>query len=435
MRETCSQNEINYVFIGFVLSMLHWSLCLVYFACLLVFLNQGIYGCIKGLLILTARGILSTGVSASFNSIVSYEKFALIFIFSLYILMNTGKEWIPAAISSVKGMIMFFMVYCIFTAFFTSSYPLVSAFKAISYAIPCCAVITGVSCTDEEMDWMSYIYDLFTPIMLLSIALLPIPGRSRIVNASFQGAINHPNLYGIVASLYIGIALYTMIRRPEKSTTMRMILIVAVFYTLYLCESRTGMFSAVIILGIFMVTQRGPARNRLLLFFVLMIVAAVGMSFANPSRFGNISETITQFIYKREGAGLWDSRTELFNVSEIKYQANKMFGSGFCTPYVNGLKDYQFSFSLTYEAGNIWYAVLGDCGIMGAMIFWGYVLFMGVNTPKNRWILFLYPIILSMGEMAFFATNNIAIIYYVFFGICLSGENEFSQINEIEEGI
>lgn len=432
MRETCSKAEIQYVAIGFALSMIHWTLCFVYFALLLSFLNQGVIGCMKGLLIVTARGILSTGVSAAFNSLVSYEKFALIFIFSLYILFNSRGYWISSAVSNVKRIVTIFTIYNIMTAFFTSSYPTVAAFKSISYAIPFCAVITGVSCTNEEVDWIDYINDLLTPIIILSIVLLPIPSRSRIVNTDFQGAINHPNLFGIFASLYIGITLYNMSKHPERGGFIKTGLVAATFYMTYLSASRTGMFSAVVMLGIFVVTQSGKARNRMLGFLAICIVAMFVLSVVDSSSFGNISSSITDFIYKRETDDIWASRQDLMDVSKLKFQANQLMGSGFSVPYSPYIRSSEFSLSLTYEAGNIWWAVLGDCGIIGAILFWGYLAYIFVNTKREKWSLFFYPIVLSMGEMAFFATNNIAIIYFVFYGICLASDDNGSLEEDYE---
>lgn len=425
MRGICSKTEIQYVAIGFVLSMIHWTLCFMYFVWLLTFLNQGIIGCIKGLLIVTVRGILSTGVSAAFNSLVSYEKFALIFIFSLYILFNSRGYKISVAVSNVQKIVVIFAVYNIITAFFTSSYPTVATFKSISYAIPFCAILTGVSCTNKEVDWIDYINDLITPIIILSFVLLPVPIRSRIVNDDFQGAINHPNLFGIFASLYIGITLYNMSKNPKRDRLINTVLVASSFYMTYLSASRTGMFSAVIMLGIFMVTQKGKTRNRMLGCLVAGIFAVFVLSLVNPSVFGNIADDVTDFVYKRDTDDIWASREGLINVSQVKYQANQLFGSGFSVPYSPYIRSSEFSLSLTYEAGNIWWAVLGDCGIIGALIFWGYVVYIFMNTRRDRWILFFYPIILSMGEMAFFATNNIAIVYYILYGICLATDGDY----------
>ena len=75
-----SKQEITYVAIGFLLSMIHWVICIVYFAALLLFIRQGIIGCTKALLIITTRGILSTAVSSNLPSFVQAEKMILIFI-------------------------------------------------------------------------------------------------------------------------------------------------------------------------------------------------------------------------------------------------------------------------------------------------------------------------------------------------------------------
>lgn len=418
MRKTTSSQEILFVAIGFALSMMHWTLCAVFFAFLLLFLNQGIVGCIKGMLIMTTRGILSIAVSCSLNNIVQMEKWAIIFIFSFYILYVLKYHKEKVCTTNLRVYVTIFASYIILASFITSSYPVVSAFKIIAYAVPFCAVVSAVSITNQDINWLSYLQLLLTPIILLCALTIPFD-RFRIVNESFQGAINHPNLMGIFGAIYIGITLYNIAYGRQNIKFIFLILLVISFYMIYLSDSRTGMFSAIIMLAIYLVSLRRESKIKV---FALLFIVILFVDFyfsCNPEVLMEISEEVTRFVYKRDTDDILESRLGQLDASQLKYEAHPLIGAGFAVPYKEGITDYQFSLSLTYEAGNILIAVLGDCGIIGSILFWGYIFYILLHTKQRKWVLFFLPIVVSMGEMAFFATNNVAIYYYFLYGICL----------------
>lgn len=423
MSEVCSRKEIELVAVGFILSVIHWTLCLVYFACLLFFFYQGVKGCIKGLLILTTRGILSTAVSCSLTEIVQMEKFALIFIFSLYILKEQRRYRKTKQIFNIEFLVSLFAVYNIVASMLNSSYPVVAAFKVISYAIPFLAVLVGVSVTNKEIDWSDYLNYLLTPVILLSFVTVPFD-RFRIVNLDFQGAINHPNLFGIFGALYIGNLLYNMSQHKKRFYGVDILLIGISFLMVYLSASRTGMFSAVIMLLIFILTQVGESKVKTILGLIIVLCAVSVYFSMNQDAYAEVVDQITEFVYKRNTEDIFESRSGQIDASQEKYEAHQMLGSGFAVPYDEEVRDYKFSLSMTYEAGNLVYAVLGDCGMIGSMIFWGYMLYILVFTKIKKWVLFFLPIVISLGEMAFFSTNNIAIYYYLFYGICMGTDKE-----------
>ncbi len=373
----------------------------------------------KGLLILTTRGILSTAAGAALSGPVGMEKWALIFIFSLYMLFPKQPLKKNVIVSDVQILIFVFMIYNILTGIVTSSFPTVAAFKSISYAIPFCAIISVVSATCKDFDWINYLYKLLTPVMIASAVTIPF-GYFKIVNDSFQGVINHPNLFGIVGAIYIVTALYIMIDKPERTNWKVFLMIAIAFVMVYLSESRTGMFSAALSLIVYFVSVTSSMRIKIVAVLVGLIFIFAANSVTNPAAYNEFLGEVEQFIYKRETDNIMESREELMEASKEKYENNRMLGSGFAVPYYEGFIDYKLSLNLTYESGNLPTAVLGDCGWFGSVLFWGYLLYIFCHTKRKNLILFFLPIIVSFGEMAFFATNNVAIYYYLFYGICLS---------------
>ncbi len=419
MKVETTKREIEYVAIGFLLSMVHWGVCMVYFAALLFFLRQGTIGAIKALLIMTTRGILSSAVSSNLAGPAQMEKWVLIFIFSAYILLNKDRPQKSVVVSNAQLLVIVFMLYNIVTASFASSYPVVSMFKSISYAVPFCAVMLGASLTSPKFDWINYLFWLMTPVMAVSVITIPF-GQFKLVNESFQGVLNHPNLFGIVGAMYIVLALYNMMNNPERTHWFIFAMIAATFVMIYLSESRTGMFTALIMLLIYFISIPNTQKTRVLIgIFGIVLIAGI-LFLMKPSIFADLTSQIEKFIEKRENTEIMDSREQLIANSMAKFHANEWTGSGFGTPFVPGKFDYSFSLDITNETGNLPTALLGDCGIIGNIIFYGYMLYILVHTKSKNWVLFFLPIVVSFGEQAFFATNNIAIYYYLFYGICLS---------------
>lgn len=424
-----SKIEIIYVAIGFLLSMLHWMICIVFFAALLFFLRQGIIGCIKALLIITTRGILSTAVSSDLPSSVQAEKMILIFLFVFYILFSKDSSEKSVYVANTQLFVFAFMLYCMLSAFFTSSYPIISIFKSVSYAVPFCAVLLAVSATNSRFDWINYLFWLMTPMMVASAITIPF-GNFRIVNESFQGIVNHPNLFGIVGAIYIVTALYNMINHPERTHWLVFVMTAITFVMIYLSESRTGMFSSLIMLIIYFVSVSSTTKVKVLAIIVGVLVIIGIVFLMKPGAFDVFTSSIDKFINKRENEnGFLGSREGLIQASMEKFHNNEWLGSGFGVPFKKGVSDYQFSFDIKHETGNLPTALLGDCGIIGSIIFYGYMLYILFHTKRKNWILFFLPIIVSFGEQAFFATNNVAIYYFVFYGICLSTDDSEAKLN------
>ena len=102
-------------------------------------------------------------------------------------------------------------------------------------------------------------------------------------------------------------------------------------------------------------------------------------------------------------------------------------------PFNSGYQSFSFSFELNVEPGNIIIALLGDIGIVGTSLFiiaFGNLFY---KMDKQNIILFLMPLVASMGEMMFFSTNNIAVLFYVFYGVCIARTNKSQEYIRYEE--
>ena len=131
-------------------------------------------------------------------------------------------------------------------------------------------------------------------------------------------------------------------------------------------------------------------------------------------------DSVLDFIYKGRSVGelLYSREGQIARYME-KFTAHPAFGSGFMVPQNSAGRSFELSFELSIEPGNLIIALLGDLGIVGALLFFVPYGALLKHMDKRKLSLFLLPFIVSMGEMIFFSTNNIAILYYVLFAVCL----------------
>lgn len=433
MKETCPPWEIGFVAIGFALSLIHSLVCAAYFLLLLLLLRQRIVGCLKGLLIVTTRGILSAAIGAEVSGLASTVKWILIFVFSFYILFSQKQEQTDynqlKCHNTLFLLVGLFAIYSVIASLITGSYPVISAFKIISYSIPFLAVIMGVSLTNHQVDWAEYCYLLLSPVIVISAIVIPF-GSFKVVNDSFQGIINHPNLFGIFGAIYLCFLLYSnySFRKTGGLDWKRIVLMVLTFVMIYLSASRTGLFSAIVILLMYFITMNAESKIKLIAgLAIFAVIIAIYFAVDNNAYQGFVDE-INHFIMKRENAeSVLDTREQLMEASMNKFRANPLFGSGFGVGYTPSIKSFEFSMEMTYESGNLYTTLLGDTGVLGLAFFALYMGYILLQTKPKKWMLFIAPIIISLGEMAFFSTNNIAIYYFVMLGICICKTEEDTQ--------
>ena len=293
------------------------------------------------------------------------------------------------------------------------SYPISALFKIISYYIATIAITRGIAATEKPDEYLSFCVMIITPLMLISLPMIPF-GKFRLINGSFQGAFNHPNMCGIMCAIYI--SLLVMYKKYfDRGST---IIVVAVLVMLYLSASRTGMIAAMICL----VIGYKYMFNRNTRLFVFA-VGGIALLLMWPS----VSEQMNAFLFKTGGnTSILYSREGQMMTFLSKFRANPTMGSGFAVPYYPGIKDYSLNMDLQVEPGNLIWAVLGDCGIIGFISFILYFLVLTLSKFDYKKILFVAaPLLVSMGEMAFFSVNSIAILYYVMFGLYMFIEEPY----------
>ncbi len=403
--------------IGFLLSFLRWETYAIFLLGLLFYRREYISGNIKALLLIAVRTVIGPAVAASIGS-AQYIKWIVIFFLSFDILLSIKPFRFD---TKVKKTFAFFLTVFIVTNMIAtianSSYPVVSLFKLVSYVIPFYAVMTGVSKSRDRVDWIEYLINVLTWVMLACLVVIPFDSY-RTVNEDFQGIIEHPNMMGVMAAIYIGLLVYKL---GEKGFTYRNTIMLALsFVMIYLSKSRTAMFSSIVFCVIALLLCERLNVKEKAIGFVLIAAAVALLLFFNREWL----EYITDFIYKRGNEDILASRREQEEDFLYKFKHHFLFGAGFMVPFAVGLRNYSLSFNVGVEPGNLYYAILGDSGVFGAIAFLGYYLTVLVSTPFKKWVLLFIPIVLSLGEMSFYSTNSIALIYYTLIGVCYHSKEQ-----------
>lgn len=423
-----TNKEIVVVWILFAISCVNRTGLFIATFCLLYYLWQGIEGCIKALILIAIRTPLNSVVAVSTSSLQSL-KWILIFAFLGYLLLNF-RCVLPKYRKFVSNVTLALFVFVVITAigsWFCASYPVTALFKLASYFIATEGIMVGVASSKEPQKYIKFFIQVMTPIMILSFLTIGNT-RFKTINDSFQGLFIHPNMFGIMGAIFI--CLYILYRKYYGRG--HVLVIIMTIIMIYFAESRTGMISALValILGYKHLLSEKYRKYG----FVIILVVAIGAIFS----WGTVSETISEFIFKHNSTEIFSSREIQIENFQKKFLNDPLLGSGFAVPYNSFVRDESLNMNLQVEPGNIAWAVIGDCGILGTFFFCLYllsVLFNVKGSKLGKLILFIVPLIVSMGEMAFFSVNSIAPLYYLMFALYMvdlnAGQNE--KLEEIVE--
>lgn len=378
--------------------------------------TDGSAGAVKALILITLRCILNPGLAATQEGITMI-KWCLLFGLSFYAILAKPRNE-KSGTGTFLLLLSFFSVYLIVGSFLVSSFPLVSIFKVISWAFIFGAVFYAVS-GDTGTDWLGLLRLLLSGIMIFSVFTLPLDVGYLRNGTGFQGILNHPNMFGLMCALCFALNLTSF----KKLTPGRSAMLLLCIGFSFLSQSRTSMFSIVILLGYGVLNSDMKLSEKIwaVLGLVVLVAMAVTIYVLNDPE-GNGS--ISAFIYKAHDDDILYSRTSQIETLLDRFTAGPILGTGFMTPYYPGVRLFQFSFDLNVEPGNLILTVLAHTGIIGFLLFGAVYGYLFRFTPRGRRIIFLMPMILSLGEMAFFSSNNIAILYYVIFGACFAPEKK-----------
>lgn len=413
------------IFLCFIASFLHSSTYLLFLIVIALLAVKNEFGCIKGMIWISLRTIINYNIATQGNGVVQIVKWLVIFELSFIIVFSCKKgiiHWKKVAISHIAVRIMVLMGYILVQSILFSGYPVASIFKMISYGVVFLAAINGVAVEAYNGMWSRYLFVCLKIVMVLSIIIFPVKEISFSSAELFQGITNQSNMFGVIACVFFSLFYYNLYMK--KCTRLDMILagIVAIF--LVLSQSRNGVLGVIILTMIYMLISDYSIRTKVTTIIALIVIMSIIWVSSQEVR-----NAVLQFVYKSEDLNaIMSGKRDLFSSRQIqkdlfnlKFSTNRWFGTGFGVPYNDRGQDWGFYLSLITEPGNIGYAVLGDLGIIGSILFIRvYTCIFKFRISKGSIILFCAPFLVSLGEMVFFSTNNMAMLLYIIFGLVIN---------------
>ncbi|MBG9988247.1 O-antigen ligase family protein [Aerococcaceae bacterium DSM 111176] len=132
----------------------------------------------------------------------------------------------------------------------------------------------------------------------------------------------------------------------------------------------------------------------------------------------NIFSEFQRFLFKGADDLLYSRAGQVSTLTE-SIEANPLFGAGFAVPVIS-YRSYVISTDFIVEPGNLFFSVLVYGGLIGFILFNVYMFNIILSNKRNfRYLIFLplATVMISMGEMVFFSSNNIGPWLYMFIGI------------------
>lgn len=401
------------ILILLVFSFINNITLLVFLLLILLFLMQKEIGAIKVLNLITLRTIINPGFAVDISQWQNV-KWIIIFICSFYLLYSYFKLDVYSRnkIKSIMKFIFLFIIYIFISSLIFSSLPTISIFKLISYAVVFLGILVGVSYTYKKYNWLRWILRMFQILMITSIPTIVISEAYLRNGYSFQGVTNHPNMFGIISVLFMAVLItYIRINKPFGlySKIFLVLQLVASFYMVFISNSRTAFIGCVIIILFYIILSKINRAFKIFIYNNIFILCV--FIFVHES---SINSFLMDFLYKGQETLLY-SRTAQLEGLLFNFLSNPWVGSGFAVP-VLPYRTFAFSFDHIVEPGNLIIAVLSYGGIFGFILFSVYMLkifWANIRQLRNVGLLFISPILISMGEMVFFSTNNIGIWCYM----------------------
>ncbi|MCA0385968.1 MAG: O-antigen ligase family protein [Firmicutes bacterium] len=414
------------IFFFFVFSFINNVTLIISFVSLLFFLYQKEIGAIKILNLIVMRTIINPGIAISLDSLQNI-KWVIVFICSFYLISGYKKVSLKLKkkLNKVLFAVLLFGSYNMFSSFFFSTLPVVAIFKLISYIVVFIGVMIGVANTNDKYNWLDWMYTLMKIIFITSIPYIGNNIGYLINGHAFQGITNQPNMFGILAALFIALIVTRIQLKRFNGRFEPLILISVMMYMLILSKSRTGFITAIITILFFLMFSNINMIKKIMALNLFGIITVLYALFD-----GELFNFFQQFLYKGQEDILF-SRMNQVNELMYNFLKNPFFGSGFAVPVIP-YRSFAFSTEYIVEPGNLLLAVLSYGGIIGFVFFLNYIIQIYIsNKEMFKYFMFLpfTTIMISMGEMVFFSSNNIGIWLYMALSIYIfdgKTRNEYS---------
>lgn len=400
---------LNYSFliIGFILSCVNLWLLSVW--TLLVFI-RGILksddGIIDFFIWIQLRSLINPGIAPVYSGYASLIKWITIFVSSIFILVFKKQNY-KKSFEYVYISFILFGIYVIISGFVVSSYPIILSLKLLSYIIPFLAILKCISSMNYGI-----INKVIVPLGMMiftSLILVNSPIGYLRNGIGFQGVFNHPNVCGIMLTLFLAGYLYNSSRLNCKVIIISVIVVSIAIIT----KSRTGIFSCLSCILLFLLSKDTKKNTSQFTYFLLILfLLIISLIFKNL-----LIDFAKSIVFKGGYDSIIYSRSDQFKSNIYRFFESPLIGTGFNVPYIPHLRSYSIVFDMSVENGNLILSLLADIGLVGfVLFFYSYIGILKLGWG-NKILLYVISFLVSMGEQSFFSTNNFGIIIYIYLSI------------------
>lgn len=408
-------NTLEYILIilFFLISLINVPLLILSVIVSMLLLKQKESGLIKLLYLYTIRFVISEGIDhAESEIIITIIRYFLIYICGTILVLSSYKFWsknkVISAFITSTGITMLLLGI---PSLIVSDYPFIAIFKMLSYFIPLLIIVILISQIKNFKELVMWLANQFKFLILFSLLFVRSSIGYLLNGFSFQGILNHPNLFAVVLAMGLVVIILSLYYE-RKNLSLNFIILIIGSIELLISNSRTAVLSYLLCIFIFFVLAKIDLYKKALIFLIGLLITVGAIMI--PS----IQSKIFDFIAKGQTSNnVLLSRYGQINNFELSLKKYPLFGNGFGIPINNtslSLNNY------TFEAGNMIFGLIIFTGIIGLTIYFIYLfsfIFMAKKPFRLTIILLLVTILVNMGEMIMFSSTNVGIICYILWGI------------------
>ena len=344
------------------------------------------------------------------------------------------------------SFLFLFLVFTFLTSFFGRD-PEVSVLKLFNLfllLIPCSLYFSKVRINSEII---GHVFHICTAILLLSLTVSWQGSSYLVTNRTFplfRGIMNHPQTFGVILAVFASFLfcmrffLKTRIARGQVTIVLILCLV-----ELLMSQCRTAVLALVFGLGIGVTLLPGQGvKNFMKYLTVFLLLGWILMTMVPQTRLFLLK---TQEVDSGEISldSLYGTRLSRIGGSLENFESSPLLGIGFGVPTVVQEWTYRYAtilgvrllVSVPTEKGNIFSALLEECGILGTLLFavWLFQFLLRCHEINPPSFLFCPMVVLCLnfGEYSLTSLGGQGLLMWLFL---LLGAQTYADDEQSVEG-
>jgi hypothetical protein len=384
--------------------------------------------------------------------LLSYLKFVILFLCGLRVAFDAYRKNLSLKNISYLYALLAFGLCCSLLAFVNDYMLEVSLLKIGSFIYGAGTLLLAGRVYKQSgkslVEWILAIAIFFIAVNILSygmgIANVYVKGVDEVVAPTgIPGATSHPQTLGTISSTLATFCFGLYLFAPYRLRWLSGGLSLVMLFICYLSAARTGLFAAVLSMGMagvlaIAITVRKPRHKLYYVGLSSLQLVLIGGLFAiftlfyDAYRDGDISRQVIGFILKSGRHSGMDtvtvdnvfaSREALIAFSWDNFMNQPLTGIGFGISYSGGFAERATLFSAPTEKGFLPTAILEETGIIGTALFLLFIYMLARHFWRsgNLFAMLLLTVVLliNMGEMVMFSFGGLGMFLWSMVAACM----------------